>query len=160
MHFSPACAEWSCEEQECTHGFVAVPCSPAQANLGIWKVVNAWRKYEIILFTCTQYLLQKPVEDLEFKIMFILEMLLRSCSSFELIAMRICNSSCCGVLSYFKSIQQNVYFWYLLALCLHMHGLCEILLFSVPQLNQHSIFARKMLDLFKNPLNSFYKPDF
>lgn len=147
IHFSLTCSEWSCEEQECTHGFVAVLCSPAQANLGIRKVMNAWKKYEIFLFTCTQYLLQKLVEDLEFKIMFILVMLLRSCSSFDLIiAMRICNSSCYGVLSYFTLIQQNVYFWYLLTLSLHMHGLCKILFFSVPQLNHHSIFARKMLN--------------
>lgn len=41
IHFFLTCSEWSYEEQECTDGFVAVPCSPAQAKLGIRKVVNA-----------------------------------------------------------------------------------------------------------------------
>lgn len=110
------------------------------------------------LFTCTQYLFQEPVVDLDFKIMFILVMLFRSCSSFELIiSVIICNSSCYGVFSYFKLIQ---YLLYLLTLCLHMHRLCKILIFSVPQLNQHSVFARKMFNFVKNPLNSSYEPGF
>lgn len=39
---------------------------------------------------CAQYLSQKPVEDLDFKIMFVVVILFRSCSSLQLtIAMRI-----------------------------------------------------------------------
>lgn len=80
-------------------------------------------------------LFQKPVKDLDFKIMFDVVMLFRSFSSFELIiAMGICSLSYYGVFFYFKLIQQNVYFWYMVTLCLHMHRLCNILLFFCPSI--------------------------
>lgn len=58
-----------------------------------WKSERWWTLKENVrysLFTCAQYLFQKPVEDLDFKIMFVVVILFRSCSSLQLtIAMRI-----------------------------------------------------------------------
>lgn len=127
-----------------------------------WELERWWMLKENVrysLFTCAQYLFQKPVEDLDFKMMFVVVILFRSCSS-TYHCYENFHFSYYGVLSYFKLMQQNVYFWYMFSLCLYMHRLCNILFFSVPQLKQHSIFARKMLNFVKNPLNSFYKRGF